>query len=207
MASRVRRPAVSGDDASGSITDRFCTDVCSTSPPTIAGMFLKQAQTAVTAIRIKPAVDAQVALQLHRLQRDAYRVEAELIGVPTIPPLHETLPELLQKRLHWLGEFSDATEREGAGHQRVLCGALAWSARDNALEIERLVVSPAHFRRGIARRLLQAAVACAAGRSVVVFTGRDNAPARHLYDRSGFRLVQYVQPAPGVHLAQYLLQP
>lgn len=206
MGSRARPPAVSGDAANGWATDQLYTHGSATNP-NISDVFLEQAQSAVTAITIQPALDAQLALQLHRLQRDAYRVEAELIGVSTIPPLHETLPELLQNGLHWLGEFSDGTDRERPAHRRVLCGALAWSARNGTLEIERLVVSPAHFRRGIARRLLQAAVAGAAGRSVVVCTGRDNGPARHLYERSGFKLVQLVQPAPGVHLAQYILHP
>ena len=37
------------------------------------------------------------------LQRAAYRIEADLIGSDAIPPLHETLAELTEAPLQWLG--------------------------------------------------------------------------------------------------------
>lgn len=151
---------------------------------------------------IDPSSDALLAQRLLRVQHDSYRVEAELIGVDTIPQLHETLEELIASRLDWIAVVED----EQGGAASGVLGALAWTGDDEAFEVERLIVSPAHFRRGIARALVTEGVALAAGRPVSVSTGRDNPPARRLYESVGFVHAGDVEVAPGVHLARYELR-
>jgi ribosomal protein S18 acetylase RimI-like enzyme len=129
---------------------------------------------------------------LLRLQRDAYAVEAELIGVDSLPPMEEDADALLAAGLTWLGAREDGT----------LVGAVAYQRRDDLVDIHRLVVHPRAFRRGVATRLLDALEARerAGGpvRRLVVGTGARNRPAIELYRRRGFRITEQREVAPGV---------
>ncbi|GAA4073272.1 GNAT family N-acetyltransferase [Nonomuraea soli] len=132
---------------------------------------------------------------LWSLQRLSYAVEAELIGDDRIPPLHESLDDLLSEPLTWIGAF-DEEER--------LIGAIAWSIDDDGLlDIERLVVAPSAFRRGVGRTLVTEALTRAGARGALVSTGRDNKPARSLYERLGFAWVEDVEVIPGLWITRY----
>ncbi|HEX6868642.1 MAG TPA: GNAT family N-acetyltransferase, partial [Candidatus Limnocylindrales bacterium] len=121
--------------------------------------------------------DERLAHAVLDLQHASYAVEAALIGDDRIPPLTETLPELREARLEWLG-VSD-----GVG----LAGALAWSELpDRTVDIDRLVVAPRAFRRGVATALLDGLDDMYPGRRVRVSTGRGNVPAVTLYLGRGF---------------------
>jgi GNAT superfamily N-acetyltransferase len=142
-----------------------------------------------------PGDDAALAARLWQLQRAAYAVEAALIGDDRIPTLHERLDELAARPLEW------AVVEEG---DRVL-GAVAWQETAGALDIDRLVVDPAVHRRGLGRALVGWVVDRAAGRDVVVSTGRDNVPARTLYERAGFVPAGECEVLPGLWVAGYRL--
>jgi ribosomal protein S18 acetylase RimI-like enzyme len=134
----------------------------------------------------------RAAPALLRLQRDAYAVECGLIGLESLPPMHEDADALLALRLAWLGA------REGGE----LVGALAYRRLDDVVDIHRLVVDPRAFRRGIATALLDALEARegAGGpvRRYEVGTGAGNRPAIELYRRRGFRITEQREVAPGV---------
>ncbi|MEV0198383.1 GNAT family N-acetyltransferase [Nonomuraea sp. NPDC050691] len=134
--------------------------------------------------------------ELLDLQHAAYAVEAELIGDDRIPPLHETLDALRSEPLTWLGAFDD----DGR-----LVGAVAWEETSDEVDVNRLVVHPGAHRRGIGRALVEQVVARAAGRRVIVSTGRDNAPARSLYERLGFEAQGEREVIPGLWIAGYAL--
>lgn len=111
------------------------------------------------------------------LQRAAYAVEAELIGAPSLPPLSETPEQLRASGESFLGA------RVGGR----LAGAVSWKRDEDTVDIHRLVVDPAMFRRGIAGALLDELEAREAGAAHwTVGTGAANAPARALYERRGF---------------------
>ena len=114
------------------------------------------------------------------LQRAAYRVEADLIGFDGIPPLHETLDELLGQPLEWIGI------RAGGR----IVAALGY----------RLVVDPEHFGRGYGSALVASLLdqPC-----ITVSTGTANLPARRLYEKHGFQRVGEVEIAPGVTVTCY----
>jgi ribosomal protein S18 acetylase RimI-like enzyme len=136
--------------------------------------------------------DASIASQLLELQREAYRVEADLVGSNDIPPLRETLPELQACAETFLGALADG----------VLAGAISWKLDGDTIDLHRLVVHPAHFRRGIGVALVRAALAAELSvRRAIVQTGAANAPAVALYRQEGFEPAGEIEPVPGLRVA------
>ncbi|MFC5379305.1 GNAT family N-acetyltransferase [Aquipuribacter nitratireducens] len=146
---------------------------------------------------LRPTTDEAVAHSLLVLQREAYAVEAQLLGDDRIPALHECLDALRAAPLHWLGALGD-------DH---LLGAVAWSATDALVDVDRLVVSPAAHRGGIGTRLVSHVIDLAGSRDVSVSTGSGNAPARALYERLGFARVDDVEVLPRLWVTRYRLTP
>lgn len=124
--------------------------------------------------------DPAVAADVVRLQRAAYRVEADLIGFDGIPPLHESAADVTALDLTLLGAHDEGR----------LVGVVGYERRDGLVDVHRLAVDPAHHRRGVGRGLLhelhrreEAAAA------FEVSTGAANAPAIELYLRIGYRSI------------------
>ncbi|MDI2130837.1 GNAT family N-acetyltransferase [Yinghuangia seranimata] len=177
----------------------------------------------LTLREVFPADDARVASALYRVGRAAYAVEAELIGFYEIPPLSETLADLRALPLRWLA----ATTARGQVAAFVAwreCGAEAVGgerpagdgarsardgdrpARDRTIDIDRVCVDPAWFRRGLATRLLVHLLEeLAPGCDAEVGTGAANTPAMTLYKRLGFVLVDTFEPEPGLRFARLRL--
>ncbi len=80
-------------------------------------------------------------------------------------------------------------------------GAISYKREDEALDIHRLVVHPDHFRKGIARALVEhiEGLAGTAAR-IVVSTGAKNVPAKHLYRSLGFKEVREAEVAPNLRI-------
>jgi ribosomal protein S18 acetylase RimI-like enzyme len=75
------------------------------------------------------------------------------------------------------------------------------------VDIDRLVVAPAAHRRGTGSALVRAVLDRAAGRRTTVSTGRDNAPARRLYERLGFTCVGEEEVIPALWISRYAHAP
>ena len=133
---------------------------------------------------------AQRVSELAALQRAAYQVEADLIGDDRIPPLHETTDDLVAAGLTW-----HVVEIDGR-----CVAALACSAVDGEIDIERLVVHPERHRSGLGRMLV---AALPTSSPVVVSTGRGNHPARRLYESLGFRHVADHEVLPDLWVSEY----
>jgi ribosomal protein S18 acetylase RimI-like enzyme len=128
------------------------------------------------------AIDAPgAARDVLALQLAAYHVEAALLGVSDLPPLLEKPEDLLA-----CGEtFLCEQDPDGA-----LLGVLGYTMRDGSVEICRLMVHPAHFRQGIASRLIAALFPEVEGwHTMRVATGSRNEPALALYRGCGFCVV------------------
>lgn len=135
--------------------------------------------------------DPTVAHQVWRLQRAAYRVEAELIGFDGIPPLHESLEDLIAARLQWIGI------EEPDGH---IAAALAYTEAEQHIEIDRLVVMPDRFRLGFGAALVGALDRSA---MITVSTGAVNGPAHRLYEAQGFTRTRDEEIVPGMWIAHF----
>ncbi len=135
--------------------------------------------------------EPSTAAEVLGLQRAAYQVEADLIGFAGIPPLHETLADLVAQPLHWLGirDNGDA-----------IVAALAFVRTSTTLEIDRLVVDPGHFRRGFGRRLVTSLDTTL---PITVSTGADNVPAHEFYESLGFHRVGNDDLVEGVTITHF----
>jgi ribosomal protein S18 acetylase RimI-like enzyme len=144
-------------------------------------------------VRIVLHYDEPVARRVLEIQRAAYRVEADLVGYDTIPPLHETLSELRARPLIFLGAGCDGT----------LAGVLGYTRLGSVVDIDRLAVDPAFFRRGLARKLLtELFVRERDATRFTVSTGCGNGPAIRLYERAGFAVVGEDEPVPGARIVR-----
>lgn len=141
--------------------------------------------------QVDPSTDRLSAEKILAVQRSAYAVEAELIGDDRIPLLHESVDDLCAAQVHWL-VARDLDE---------ILGAAAWSGS----EIDRLVVAPHAHRQGIERALVEVMLNSIAGQQLLVATGRDNGPARRLYESLGFAHTENQEVLPGLWLARYEL--
>ena len=144
-----------------------------------------------------PAADPYVATALLRLQRSAYAVEAQLIGDDRLPPLQQDEVGLTAFRGRWV------TAWDGVD----LVGAAAWSTGSESVEIEKVMVDPAAHRRGVASALLGRVIEDAADRPITAATGRDNTPARALYEKHGFAHDADEQVPPGIWISRLSLSP
>lgn len=137
--------------------------------------------------------DPRVAEALVALQQVSYRVEAELIGNDSIPPLQESADAVAALDLTFL-----AIEVEGE-----LVGALGYTVADGVLDIDRLVVHPNRIRGGLGGRLVDAVLARVPHERAVVSTGQGNHPARRLYERAGFVHCADVGITPTLLVSRY----
>ena len=146
---------------------------------------------AIEIVRVDPSSDRPLAEQILAVQRASYAVEAGLIGDDRIPLLHESVDDLCAAQVHWLV----------ARESDEILGAAAWSQS----EIDRLVVAPHAHRQGIGRALVIGMLDSIVGQRVQVATGRDNAPARRLYESLGFVHTEDQEVLTGLWLARYEL--
>lgn len=146
---------------------------------------------------IAPAVDSGLARALLHVQHQAYTIEAAVIGDDRIPPLHEDLQSLQSAPLRWLGAFTGDT----------VVGAVAWTEDPAEVDIDRLLVAPHSHRQGVGSALVRAVLLHAADRRTTVSTGRENLPARRLYERLGFTGAGAEEAIPGLWIARYIHTP
>ncbi|WP_371406806.1 GNAT family N-acetyltransferase [Kribbella sp. NBC_00662] len=138
--------------------------------------------------------DRTLAERLLAIQHAAYAVEAELIGFDGIPPLQEDLAGLMRSTEHWLGRYDGST----------LVGAVAYEfPDDDTIEIARLIVDPAHARRGHGKALLDHLDQAEPRPVSLVSTGSANAPAVNLYKSRGYTETGQVEVAPGIYVTQF----
>ncbi|WP_438445946.1 GNAT family N-acetyltransferase [Gorillibacterium sp. sgz5001074] len=151
-------------------------------------------------LRITPfsITDPACAALVYELQQMAYPVEAQLLGLPSLPPMEDTPMKLEACGETFIGCFEG--ER--------LVGMVSYKLTDGGetLDIHRMAVHPEYFRRGIARGLLRAVLDVPGPKRAIVSTGTKNAPAYQLYVRFGFQPCGVVEIAPSVTLTDFMKQ-
>jgi ribosomal protein S18 acetylase RimI-like enzyme len=145
-------------------------------------------------IRPLALADGGVAAAIFELQRRSYAVEARLIGSDRIPPLHESLEELQACGETFLGAYVDGR----------LAAVVSWKFDGATIDVHRLAVHPAFFRRGIGVALLRAALRSEpAARRAMAQTGAANEPAKQLYRAEGFAEVGDREVLPSLWITQF----
>jgi ribosomal protein S18 acetylase RimI-like enzyme len=117
------------------------------------------------------------------LQYAAYRLEAELYDDYRLPPLTQTLPDLLAEyRTHTILVARDQCQIVGTVRARVV---------DGTAHIGRLAVDPLRHGRGIGRRLLRDIErATAPVERYELFTGHRSDRNLRLYERAGYHRIR-----------------
>ncbi|MFF2450285.1 GNAT family N-acetyltransferase [Neobacillus sp. NPDC058068] len=132
--------------------------------------------------------------ELFELQRASYLVEAKLINFFEIPPLKESMEELMESGETFFGYFE--------GDE--LAGAISYTIDGTELAICRMVVHPNHFRKGIAQCLLAEVEKNNQQFTVLkVSTGKENSPAKNLYLKNGYKLVRDLEVVPGLVISNF----
>src|SRR5882724_10977297 len=144
-------------------------------------------------IRLANIREPAVAARIHALQRAAYAVEGERIGCSDFPPLRETI-EVLQRSADCFLVFLECEN---------IIGCLSYECFGTSATITRLVVSPQHFRRGIATALLRALGNRLPVGSVAYASTADlNQPAIRAYENEGYRTVSRQVSPEGIALCR-----
>lgn len=117
------------------------------------------------------------AKELLDVQIPSYKVEAEIIDFYEIPPLKDTVDTLQKCRETFFGYYLNEE----------LCGAISIKVEKGVMDIIRLIVHPKHFRKGIAKMLLDFIENNEEGiETILVSTGSKNVPAVNFYEKNGF---------------------
>ncbi|MBG9550417.1 GNAT family N-acetyltransferase [Cytobacillus firmus] len=127
--------------------------------------------------------DRKAAEQVLSVQLPAYKIEAEIIGYPDLPPLKDSADSLRTTGETFFGYFTGEK----------LCGAISFKEKNDVLDIHRLIVHPEHFRKGIAQKLLNYIGRRPIIKKMIVTTGSKNTPAVAFYLKNGFKEVEMIK--------------
>jgi ribosomal protein S18 acetylase RimI-like enzyme len=118
----------------------------------------------------------EVAETIWQLFQLAYRVEADLLGVSSFPPLKRSRESIGNSDAEFLGVW------EG----KVVIAAIEISRLEDTMLIDSLVVNPEYFRQGLAKALFKQVLKNKPGEEIRVYTADKNLHALSLYKKLGF---------------------
>ncbi|MGU3291309.1 GNAT family N-acetyltransferase [Williamsia sp. M5A3_1d] len=139
-------------------------------------------------VRTREAVISEAtaddAPELLVLQRCCWVAEAIANDTLDIPPLHETLEDVVA----WIGDWMTLTVRDGPR----LIGSVRGRLAGDTWEIGRLMVAPDVAGQGLGRRLLEQAerLAPAEATTFELFTGARSTRNQRIYRDAGYLLVE-----------------
>jgi ribosomal protein S18 acetylase RimI-like enzyme len=135
--------------------------------------------------------DESVLAEVFAVARAAYASEAALLWITDFPPLRETLADLCRCSDHFIVYRKDAR----------IVGVLSCVCEGESVRITRLVVQPAHSRRGIASALLaEFEREFDSASRFIVSTASGNLPAIRLYERFGYAVTSATTSPEGIQL-------
>jgi len=133
------------------------------------------------------------ASEVLALQKLAYQSEAELNGDWTIPPLTETLPEILS-------EFETKVFLKAICSDKII-GSVRAAIDSGTCQVGRLIVHPDYQRKGIGTLLIsKVEAAFPSAERFELFTGTKSTNNIRLYQRLGYRNYREEDLSPNVSL-------
>lgn len=118
--------------------------------------------------------------EILELQYLAYQSEAELFGNKDIPPLKQTLDEVIE-------EFDVGTILKMTGDAGVIIGSVRAHESDGTVYIGKLMVHPELRRRGFGKRLLSEIEKYYPGKRYELFTSTRSMDNIRLYESVGYK--------------------
>ena len=132
----------------------------------------------------------KLAEEVLNIQIPSYNVEAEILDFYELPPLKDTVETLQQCEETFFGYYVNEE----------LCGVISMKVDKGIIDIHRLMVHPKHFRKGIAKILLNFVESnIEDSKTLIVSTGSKNIPAVTFYLKNGF--IQTEETRLGEHLS------
>jgi GNAT superfamily N-acetyltransferase len=131
----------------------------------------------LNAVRVRPMVPADAG-EVLTVQRAAFVVEAQLYGDPFLPPLVESVEELLADLGRGFGLVALDGDR--------LVGSVRGRLEGRTVHIGRLAVAPDQQGRGLGALLLAQAEQVAPAEEALLFTGHRSHSNLRLYARAGY---------------------
>jgi ribosomal protein S18 acetylase RimI-like enzyme len=136
----------------------------------------------------------KLAEDVLKIQIPSYKVEAELIDFYEIPPLKDTIDTLQQCGETFYGYYLNDE----------LSGVISIKIGKGIMDIHRLMIHPKHFRKGIARMLLEFIESNEEDiETIIVSTGSKNAPAINFYEKNGFSITEETRVTEHLSLTSF----
>ena len=139
--------------------------------------FVELVREAEPSISYAKREDLEEILQLQYL---AYQSEAALFKSRDIPPLKETLEEVIE-------EFEAGTVLKLVENGKII-GSVRASEKDGTVYIGKLMVHPTRQRRGYGRHLLEEIEKCYPGKRYELFTSTRSIDNISLYQKCGYTI-------------------
>lgn len=144
--------------------------------------------TTKTEVTITPLTDADAG-EVLTLQRAAFVSEAQIYGSADMPPLTQTLEQVVAE----LRESSAL----GARRDGRLVGSIRYRVDGDLLLIGRIAVAPDQQGEGIGRLLLDATEERSGAAEAELFTGSLSEANIELYERCGYTVSERVPDGDG----------
>lgn len=119
--------------------------------------------------------------EILRLQYLAYQSEAELFGSRDIPPLKQTLDEVIE-------EFKSGVILKMVDEKNVIIGSVRAQERDRTVYIGKLMIHPDHQHKGYGTMLLCEIEKCFPYKRYELFTSTRSIDNIRLYQKLGYSI-------------------
>ena len=115
------------------------------------------------------------------LQYLAYQSEAELFGSKDIPPLKQTLAEVIE-------EFNNGIILKLTDENGTIIGSVRATEKNGTVYIGKLMVHPDHRCKGYGTKLLSEIESCYPDRRYELFTSTRSVDNIRLYEKVGYNI-------------------
>ena len=133
------------------------------------------------------------AEKLFDIWQASYVIEKNMLGAKVFPPLNRTAHDFVCSTNDFFSIISDSN----------YLGVIEILTEKEAIHIQSLVVSPAHFRKGVGSKLITTVLNLYDTSSFTVETGFDNLPAKKLYESFEFKMKRVWMTKFGVKKIRY----